>query len=66
MIKGKMEGIQEGKKEGILEGKKEGILEGKKEGKNEIAKKLLSKGFNIDEIAELTGLTDEEIEKSTQ
>ena len=38
--------------------------EGKIEGKIEIAKNLISKGFSISQIIELTGLTKEEIEKT--
>ncbi|MCP3942926.1 MAG: hypothetical protein GY710_15765 [Desulfobacteraceae bacterium] len=63
---GKKEGIEEGKKEGIEEGKKEGIEEGKKEGKveskREIAKKSLEKGIPPDLVADITGLSVEEIE----
>ena len=66
---GKLEGIKEGKLEGIKEGKLEGIKEGKlegiKEGKLEVAKKLLNKKFSIEEIAGLTGLPVEEIQKLT-
>ncbi|MEN7551051.1 Rpn family recombination-promoting nuclease/putative transposase [Rapidithrix thailandica] len=45
------------KEEGRLEGKQEGIVEGKLD----IAKKLLTKGYSIEEIIELTGLTKEQI-----
>lgn len=49
------------------DGRKAGLEEGKKEGENnkaiEIAKKLLSKGLDIKEIIEITGLTEEEIKK---
>jgi len=48
-----------GKIEGLIEGK----LEGKIEGKLEIAKKCKQKGLTIVEIIDLTGLTEEEIEK---
>jgi len=34
-----------------------GMTVGKKKGKIEIAKKMLAKGYNIDEICELTGLS---------
>ena len=37
--------------------------EGKIEGKIEIAKNLMSKGFDISEIVELTGIDKEELEK---
>ena len=43
------------------EGKREGKREGIRDGKRETAKKMLLKGFNVQEIAELTGLTKKEI-----
>jgi predicted transposase/invertase (TIGR01784 family) len=41
----------------------DGKIEGKEEGKIEIAKKLKLRGFSIEDIAELTGLSENEIEK---
>ena len=38
------------------EGRVEGQIEGRYEGKKATARKLLLKGMNIDEIAEITGL----------
>ena len=43
--------------------KKNGLEDGKKNEKIEIAKKMKAKNMKIDEIAEVTGLTKEEIEK---
>lgn len=40
-----------------------GRIEGKIEGKIEIAKRMLSKGLSLEEIAEFTGLSVEEIRK---
>lgn len=48
---------QEGKREGI----KEGIKEGVKKGKLEVAKRLLQKGLKVNEVAEITGLSLEDI-----
>lgn len=48
---------------GKIKGKLEGRLEGKWEGKLEIARKLLQKQMSIDEIKEITDLSDKEIEK---
>ncbi len=53
LLKGKEMGIEEG----IKEGKKEGI----KEGKKEIARSMLKANMDIKTIANLTGLTEEEI-----
>lgn len=48
-----------GKKDGIVEGIKQGIMEKS----IEIAKKLLNKNNSKEEVAEITGLKIEEIEK---
>ena len=47
----------EGKREGHLEGKKEG----KKEGKIETAQAMLAKGMEIELIAEITELSQEQL-----
>lgn len=57
------QGKLEGKMEGIIEGKMEGIIEGKMEGKIEIAKNLKTRGFTNQEIADIAGLSLEEIER---
>lgn len=44
------------------QGLEEGIEKGEKESKLKIAKKLLEKKMEIKEIAEITGLKEEEIE----
>lgn len=63
---GLKQGIEQGIEEGIKEGLKQGIEQGKEEGeknaKIEIARKLLQKGKNIEEIMELTNLKREDIE----
>ena len=60
---GKRKGIEQGKKEGIEQGKKEGIEQGKKESSKEIAIKMLKRKMPIEEISEITGLSDKEIKK---
>ena len=57
--KGKKLGVQEG----IEIGEKKGREEGKQEERLEIARKMLGKGKSIEEIKEITGLTEEEIER---
>ena len=54
-------GFDAGKEEGITEGIEKGIKQGINKEKIEIAKKLLKKGTSIEEIIELTELTEEEI-----
>lgn len=47
----------------LQKGKEEGKKEGEKEAKLAVAKELLKRGMNIDEIAEITKLSKEEIKK---
>ena len=53
------EGYKHGKEDGIAEGE----ARGKAKGKTEIAKKMLKKCMKIEDVIELTGLSQEEIEK---
>ena len=55
--KGEKSGLKRGRKEGRAEGR----AEGKKEEKKEIAKKLLKLQMPIEQISEITNLTEEEI-----
>ena len=51
---------------GIEKGRKEGKEEGKEEGRKEFALKLLAHNFPLEEIANLTDLSIEEIKKLEQ
>ena len=53
---------EKGRMEGREEGLKQGMEEGEKKGKLEIARKMLARGMDVESIAELTGLTPDEIE----
>ena len=64
--KGMEKGIEKGRKEGKEEGRIEGKKEGKEEGRKEFALKLLAHNFPLDEIANLTDLSIEEIKKLEQ
>lgn len=55
------QGFRYGKEEGKAEGKKEGIEEGKEEVAKEIAKRLLDRNISIDEIVQITGVTEREV-----
>ena len=57
------EGLAEGRAEGLAEGLAEGKTEGLTEGKLEIARKMKIRGNPLTEIAEITGLAPEEIDK---
>jgi len=52
---------EEGRKEGRIEGRLEGRLEGRIEGKKETARAALRKGFSPEDIAEITGLSLDEV-----
>lgn len=60
---GKEQGRKEGKKEGRKEGRKIGIEEGKRDKEIEIVKKLNSLNTPIEKIAEIVGLSTEEVKK---
>ena len=64
---GERKGIAKGKKEGLVEGEKKGLEKGKQEGEKQkaiqIAKSMLAKNYTADEIAEITGLSIEEIKQ---
>ena len=59
------EGLEEGRAEGRAEGREEGREEGRAEGrmneKYENARKMKSKGFSLEDISEITGLSIDEI-----
>jgi predicted transposase/invertase (TIGR01784 family) len=55
--------VQQGLQQGVFQGKREGVQEGFIKGKIETALKLKQKGMSIVEIAEVTGLSIEEIQK---
>ncbi|MCI5218520.1 MAG: hypothetical protein D3914_04860 [Candidatus Electrothrix sp. LOE2] len=56
-------GIMKGEKKGREEGRAEGKEEGKLEGKREVAVKLLASGrLDIGAIAEITGLSIEDLQ----
>ena len=50
------------REEGIEIGREEGLKEGLNKGKIEIAKNMLKKGYKIDDISELSGLSIKEVE----
>lgn len=50
--------------EGIVKGKQEGILEGVEKGKLDMVKKLLKKGFSIEELADIAEVQVEELKKA--
>lgn len=60
---GIQKGIEKGIQKGILKGIEEGIEVGRVEEKRGIVQKMKSKGYPIEDIIDMTGLSAEEIEK---
>ncbi len=58
---GRIAGLQEGRAEGRAEGLQEGRAEGEHDKALQIAKTMLSKGFDAATVAEMTGLQESEI-----
>jgi len=55
------EGMKQGLEQGIEQGLEQGLETGIEEGKLQVARKMKTKGFDIETICEITGLTFEEI-----
>jgi len=56
------QGLEQGREQGLEQGREQGLEQGKLAEKYAIAKKLLSKGVDIETICETTDLTQAEIE----
>lgn len=56
-------GEKKGKREGLEEGEKVGLKKGKLETAKKMAKKMKERGIAIEAIAEITGMTAQEIDK---
>jgi len=61
--RGKEKGIKEGKELGIEEGKKVGLQHGKELERKEIALNMLKKGYEVEDIHELTQLPVKQIQE---
>ena len=61
LAEGRAEGLAEGKAEGKAEGRAEGLAEGQKQKAREVAERLLKMHIPIEQIAEITGLSADEI-----
>ena len=55
-------GMKQGMEQGMQQGMQQGMLEGKLEGKLEVAKSMLEKGMTRDQVAEFTGLNQDELQ----
>ena len=61
--RGMTEGMEKGRAEGREEGRAEGISQGKEEANRESARKMKAKGYDLGDIAEITGFSVDEVEK---
>ena len=61
--KGKEEGIKEGLEKGMEKGIKEGLEKGKEEANRSTVLKMKLRGFSLEDIAAITSLPLDEIEK---
>jgi len=62
LVKGRAEGRAEGRAKGLAEGRAKGRAEGASAAKLETARKMKAKGFSPADIAELTGLTLDQVQ----
>lgn len=66
-LEGRLEGLEEGRLEGLEEGRQEGMEKGMEKGMEEErlsnARKMKNKGLDYETIADITGLTPEEISR---
>lgn len=56
------EGLEQGREEGLEQGREEGIKEGIRENTLQVAKAMKEKGYDIQDIIEITNLLKEQIE----
>jgi predicted transposase/invertase (TIGR01784 family) len=56
--------LWDGVREGLERGIEQGLEQGEYKAKIEIARSMLSKGFNLNQVTELTGLKEDEIKSS--
>ena len=61
VIEGMEKGLAEGMEKGLAEGMEKGMEKGMQDGVKKVARKLKAKGFNIADIIDATGLTEEQI-----
>jgi len=59
--------LKKGRQEGVKEGRQEGIKEGRQEGEFDkailIARKMIQEGFSLADIAKLTDLSPDDLQK---
>jgi len=63
LAEGRAEGLAAGRAEGRAAGRAEGLAEGRTEGILSVARRLLDSGMSAEQVASLTGLSPEELDK---
>ena len=61
LAKGLEEGLAKGREEGMAKGREEGLAEGQLMEKTALARKMLTAGFDIRQVAEITGIDPDRI-----
>ncbi len=61
LAEGRAEGLAEGRAEGLAEGRAEGLAEGKENRDKEVVMRMLSKGMDATEIADMLGLEKDKV-----
>lgn len=56
-------GMEQGMEKGLEEGKQLGLIEGEIKGIKKVTLNLIAKGYSLNEISEVTGLSKDEIKK---
>ena len=62
VAEGMEKGLTQGRAEGLSQGRAEGLSQGRVEEKKENARRMKARGFAVEDISEITGLSAEEIE----
>ena len=63
MREGMQQGLQQGLQQGVQQGLQQGVQQGERDAKMDVARKLLKYNRPTEEIVEITGLSQEEIER---
>ena len=53
--------LQEGLQEGLRQGLRQGLQQGLQQGKLEVARQLLQLGMSLTQVAQVTGLSEDEL-----
>ena len=60
-LAGEKRGFEKGITEGVAKGREEGRAEGREQNRLDTAKKMLAKGYPVEAVSDITGLSSEDI-----